>query len=73
MIAEQLAQAHARIAELERELLETQRTLRRTQNGLDIAMTENDHLKTKLYGKRARHPDATVCQCEECNELARTA
>lgn len=66
MIAEQLAQAHARIAELESENIEIKRDLRRYENARVVLCAEIDHLRSKIYGRNT-HPDAIRCGCDECN------
>ena len=48
MIAEQLAQAHARIAVLERELLETHRTLHRTENARVVLLGYYERHKAQI-------------------------
>jgi ribosomal protein S15P/S13E len=48
VIAEHLSRAHERIAELERELIETKRQLERTENARQILLDYYERHKAKI-------------------------
>lgn len=51
--ASELVKLRQRVAQLERDLLETQRTLARTENARVILLAENAYYKKRIFGTQA--------------------